>query len=102
MDGFHNGFEIGYQGPQNRQSESNNIPFTPGVGDKTVLWQKIMNEVKAGRYARPFEKIPFKHYIQSPVGLVPKKGNKARLIFHLLYEFKDEKQPKCSVNAGTP
>ena len=73
VDGFRNGFEIGYQGPQNRQSESNNIPFTPGVGDKTVLWKKIMNEVKTGRYAGPFEKIPFKNYIQSPVGLVPKK-----------------------------
>ena len=45
-----------------------------------------MTEVKDKRYAGPFKKVPFKHFIQSPVGLVPKdKGKKTRLIFHLSY-----------------
>ena len=57
-----------------------------------------MTEVKGKRYAGPYKQIPFKHYIQSSVGLVPKdKGKKTRLIFHLSY-------PKTgqSVNSGIP
>ena len=45
-DGFTNGFDIGYEGPQRRQSISNNIPFT--VGNKMDLWDKLMKEVKLG------------------------------------------------------
>ena len=57
-----------------------------------------MVEAKANRYAGPFEKIPFKNYIQSPIGLVPKdKGKKTRLIFHLSYPKKGD-----SVNSGIP
>ena len=46
-----------------------------------------MKEVKEERFAGPFCKPPFKHFIQSPVGLVPKAGGKTRLIFHLSYNF---------------
>ena len=45
-NGLRNGFDIGYEGPQQRQSTSSNLPFKPGVGDETVLWNKIMKEVK--------------------------------------------------------
>ena len=71
-DGFLNGFDIGYEGPQDRQSSADNLPFQESVGNKTELWNKLMKEVKAKRVAGPFEKIPFKSYIQSPIGLVPK------------------------------
>ena len=58
-----------------------------------------MSEVRLGRYAGPFANIPFKHYIQSPIGLVPKdKGKKTRLIFHLSYPRYTNK----SVNVNTP
>ena len=88
VDGFKQGFDIGYQGPQIRQSRSENIPFTPGVGNHTEMWNKIMKEVEAGRVAGPFNEIPFKNFIQSPIGLVPKKGkSKTRLTFHLSYDF---------------
>ena len=83
--GFTHGFDIGYEGPQERCSESENLPFT--VGDESILWSKIMKEVQLGRVAGPFDKIPFDNYIQSPVGLVPKVGNQTRLIFHLSYDF---------------
>ena len=58
-----------------------------------------MKEVKTGRVSGPYEKIPYKNFIQSPVGLVPKAGGKTHMIFHLSYEF-GEDQP--SVNASTP
>ena len=58
-----------------------------------------MKEVKEQRYAGPFQKIPFDHYIQSPIGLVPKDGGKdTRLIFHLSYP----RGKGTSVNANTP
>ena len=32
-----------------------------------------MKEVKVKRLAGPYEEVPFENYIQSPIGLVPKK-----------------------------
>ena len=94
--GFTKGFTIGYQGPKNRQDTSKNIPFT--IGNKYDMWEKIMKEA---RVAGPFENIPFHSYIQSPIGLVPKAGNKTRLIFHLSYNFSD-KPEQASLNQFTP
>ena len=98
-EGFTTGFELGYRGPANRIDTSQNIPFT--VGDKNQLWDKIMDEVQVERFAGPFkfEEILFKHYVQTPVGLVPKAGNKTRCIFHLSYDFKNG---NCSINYWTP
>ena len=98
IKGFREGFDIGYTGYKIRQSQAKNIPFT--VGNEVEMWNKIMKEVKLKRVAGPFDKIPFVNYIQSPIGLVPKAGNKTRLIFHLSYDF--DKQPNSSVNGCTP
>ena len=58
-----------------------------------------MKEVKGGQYAGPFEKPPFKHFIQSPIGLVPKdQGKKTQLIFHLSYP----REGGTFVNANIP
>ena len=99
VNGFRNGFDIGYRGPVTRQDESDKIPFSPGVGDKFKMWNKIMKEVKLGWYAGPFDKSPFKNYIQSPIDLVPKAGNKTRLIFHLSFAFGEDRP---SVNECIP
>ena len=80
-----------------RTDTSENIPLK--IGNSTVLWNKIMKEVKAGRYAGPFQHIPFDNYMQSPIGLVPKAKNKAKLIFHLSYQFKSG---LGSLNSNTP
>ena len=61
-----------------------------------------MKEVKEKCVAGPFEEIPFKNYIQSPMGLVPKAGNKTRLIFHLSYNFGEGKEENMSLNEVTP
>ena len=101
LDGFRNRFDIGYEGPSVRRSESQNIPFSPGVGNKFELWSKIMKEVKVGCYTGPFDRIPYDHYIQLPIGLVPKAGGKTRLIFHLSYDFSPDDQGK-SLNGCMP
>ena len=103
VDGFTNGFRIGYEGPRNIKLTSQNLKLDGKVGNKTDLWNKMMKEVKEGRYAGPFKDPPFKHFIQSPVGLVPKDGGKSsRLIFHLSYPRKPKGETQSSVNANTP
>ena len=99
ISGFTNGFDIGYRGRRhNIQRKAPNLKLN--VGNETVLWNKVMKEVNLGRFAGPFKEseIPFKNFIQSPIGLVPKgNGTDTRLIFHLSY-------PKTgdSVNSQTP
>ena len=98
--GFSNGFDIGYVGPVERQSVSDNIPIR--IGSKLDMWNKVMKEVKLGRYAGPYKKIPFKNYIQSPIGLIPKDGGtKTQLIFHLSYDFGERAEDR-SLNFHTP
>ena len=77
--------------------EAPNLKFV--IGDKVELWNKVMGEIKLGRYAGPFRQPPFKDFIQSPIGLVPKDGGqKTRLIFHLSYP----RGGNTSVNINTP
>ena len=98
IEGFKNGFSIGYTGPEDVKITSPNLKFRE-VGNSTILWNKVMKEVREKRYAGPFEHIPFGSYIQSPIGLVPKDGGKdTGLIFHLSYP----RGGGTSVNANTP
>ena len=99
INGFRQGFNLGYEGPTSHKSQSENIPLTIGTAED--LWEKIMKEVKFGRVVGPFDSIPYDNYIQSPVGLVPKAGGKTRMIFHLSYNFSD-KWEDASLNAWTP
>ena len=96
VQGFRNGFKLNYVGPWKVQKSAPNLKLC--IGSLTEMWNKFMTEVKAKRYAGPFKKIPFKYFIQSPIGLVPKdKGTKTRLIFHLSYP-----KNRQSVNSGIP
>ena len=97
--GFKEGFDIGYDGPAVQQNRAENIHFT--IGNEAELWNKIMKEVKLGRYAGPFKNIPYQNFIQSPIGIVPKGGGKkTRLIFHLSFDF--DKEGQDSLNYHTP
>lgn len=99
VDGFKNGFSIGYQGPQRRKTYAPNHKLR--VGTKLDLWNKVMTEVSEGRYIGPLSEneIPWDDFIQSPLSLVQKKNSnssKLRLVFDLSY-------PKGnSVNSHTP
>ena len=95
INGFENGFSLGYVGPDDIKQTAPNLKFR-GVGYKTILWNKVIKEVKLKRYAGPFEEILFKDaYIQSPIGLVPKdNGKDTRLISY-------PEDTDKSVNANT-
>ena len=99
VNGFRHGFDFGYRGPRDRRDSSENIPLR--LGTKVDLWNKVMKEVKLGRYAGPFSQIPYDYYIQSPIGLVPKGKDQTRLIFHLSFDFGKEECQK-SFNYWTP
>ena len=96
VKGFKTGFNLKYKGYANVRMMAPNLKLR--VGSKFDVWSKIMKEVKAGRYAGPYLKIPFDNFIQSPIGLVPKNKNKTRLILYLSYP----KDKGTSVNAGIP
>ena len=84
IDGFTNGFRIGYQGNRKIRQTSQNLCLS--VGSPTVLWNRVMEEVEKGRYAGPFLQPPYDYFIQSPIGLVPKDhGHDVSLLFHLSY-----------------
>ena len=84
VNGFRHGFSISYEGKMNVRKVAPNLQLH--IGNETILWNKVMKEVKLGRYAGPFEQPPFEFFIQSPIGLVPKdNGMNTRLIFHLSY-----------------
>ena len=95
VNGFRYGFELGYTGPKMVKQSAHNLKIR--VGNETILWNKVMKEVKLKRFAGPYNTIPFEYYIQSPIGLVPKGEDDTRLIFHLSYP-----QNGNSVNAGIP
>ena len=98
VQGFKQGFDIRYWGPAERQDFSCNIPIR--VESEMDMWEKLQKEVQLGRHAGPFMQIPYQFFVQSPIGLVPKSGNKTRLIFQLSFDF-DDKDRK-SINFYTP
>ena len=73
--GFKEGFDLGYDSPTNVRQFSPNLKLND-PGDDVILWNKIMKEVKLGRFAGPYTEPPFELFIQSPVGLVPKDNGK--------------------------
>ena len=96
VDRFRNGFSLGYKGKRkNIKRLAPNLKVR--VGKEVILWNKVMKEVKAGRYTGLFVDPPFEDFIQSLIGLVPKDSNDTRLIFHLSYPRSGD-----SVNSGTP
>lgn len=99
ISGFTQGFKLGYQGPRDVKIISNNLRLW--VGNQYDLWDKVMGEVQAKRYAGPYESpeeiFPL-GYMVNPIGLVEKPGkpNKTRLINHYSYP------PGASVNDHIP
>ena len=50
VNGFRSGFDLGYRGPtKNIRQIAPNLKFH--VGNRIVLWNKVMKEVKLKRYA---------------------------------------------------
>lgn len=66
VEGFKNGFRLGYSGNTNQQDFANN--HTLRVGTQINLWNKVIKEVQHNRYAGPFRVVPFDNFVLSPLG----------------------------------
>ena len=83
LEGFKNGFKIGFQGSVNN-AIPNNLKSASEMPN--LVSEHIQKELLAGRIAGPFVSPPFTKFQCSPVGLVEKKDSgKFRMIHHLSY-----------------
>ena len=78
--GFRVGFRVGYQGTC-RGREATNLTSASSRPD--VITEYIRKECLAGNTSGPFSSRPRPDLVVNPLGAVPKKGGKWRLIMHL-------------------
>ena len=95
INGFKQGFSLGYQGLE-RPRDSTNL--TSALQRPQVFRDKILKELSTGWILGPFKQRPLQNLQCSPLGLVPKKrnSNKWRLITHLSFPHGD------SINSHIP
>lgn len=104
IKGFKFGFSITYVG-QRKVRYSKNLKSAND--NPSILKEKIVKDIKAGRVAGPFDISPFPNLQISPLGLVPKKKvGEYRVIHHLSYPYHLSihdgiPQDKCTVQYQT-
>ena len=90
IDGFQNGFRIGYEGKREIRWQESVV--SPILQERLLLDSQVKKEVKAGRVLGPLPNISpswWKYAMVSPISLIPKKSmgvvipGKWRLIFNL-------------------
>ena len=81
INGFTNGFSLGYEGERVPMSARN---LKSAFDHPQVVESKIGKEVELGRIVGPFSSPPFQNFRCSPIGVVPKHTpGEFRLIHHL-------------------
>ena len=95
IQGFTTGFHLHYKGRQRTRKCTNLLSARE---HPEVFADKVNKELQLGRYLGPFPYPPVPNLQCSPLGLVPKKGNKGkfRLIMHLSYPHNN------SINSNIP
>ena len=82
-NGFSQGFPLYFNGVPLSFCSKN---LLSALQHPNVVSAKLIQEVKAGRIAGPFDTPPFKNFCVSPLGVVPKKiPGEFRLIHHLSF-----------------
>ena len=96
LEGFTQGFRIHFEGDRELVYDMDNHMGSGTQDSESIMWEKIMKEVRLGRVAGPFEEPPLPNFRVSPLGVVPKGDSDFRMIFDLSL-------PKgVSVNDGIP
>ena len=80
ISGLEHGFNIGYGGARTNQ-QSRNLPTASTHPD--FVSDQLSESCRRGETAGPYPSPPFPVMRLSGIGVVPKKGNKLRLIHHL-------------------
>ena len=96
IDGFTEGFRIHFEGDRDLTYDMDNHLGSQSQEKESIMWEKVMKEVRLGRVAGPFESPPLDRFRVSPLGVVPKGESDFRMIFDLSL-------PRgVSVNDGIP
>ena len=83
VDGLSRGFRIHCQGPSTSRESDNHKSARDNPKE---VDNKLQKELGEGYISGPFESPPFKNFIVSPLGLVPKKTpNQFRIIHDLSF-----------------
>ena len=81
VDGFSQGFTLGYSGPR-EYSFANNSEAT--IKNSDLVDRKLQKEIELGRIAGPFQHAPFSNFRISPLAIIPKRvPGEYRLIHNL-------------------
>ena len=83
LSGITHGVDIGYMGPREPMDARNLL----SAHTHPHIHAHLQKEVEAGRIRGPFQDRPFPSLRCSGLGVVPKKGNKWRMILHLSAPF---------------
>ncbi len=75
MDGFTKGFHLGHEGPRSTKLGKNHKSADEFPN---VIREKLNKELRASRFAGPFQDPPFETYTINPLGLVPKTTDDGR------------------------
>ena len=84
LSGITHGVDIGYMGPREPMDARN---LLSAHTHPHIIHAHLQKEVEAGRIRGPFQDRPFPSLRCSGLGVVPKKGNKWRMILHLSAPF---------------
>lgn len=82
VDGIVHGVDVHFRGPR-RQSPRLSINQPSANAQAAQVSADIEAEVAAGRKAGPFDVPPFLGFVCSPLGAVPKKNGKVRIVHNL-------------------
>lgn len=82
IEGFSSGFLLRFDGPR-IETDCKNLSSV--IGNEYEALSLVLQEVKAGRIAGPFEERPLSFLRLNPIGLVPKRDGSFRLIQHLSF-----------------
>lgn len=85
LKGIRQGVNIGYRGPRGPTNTRN---LASAHKHPEVIESELLKEVNHGRIKGPFNERPLPALRCSGLGVVPKKGNKWRMILHLSAPFK--------------
>jgi len=80
LDGLHNGFRIGYNGPRNSLISNN---LSSACDQPAIVSDYLSKECSRGHTAGPYVAPPCLPFRSAGIGVVPKKSGGHRLIVHL-------------------
>ena len=96
LRGIVTGVPIDYTGDRSINRTCKNLRSATENDSEEKVSAIIAADVAAGKKAGPFDSQPFPFFSSSPIGAVPKKNGKIRVIHHLSYPFGGD-----SINAET-